>query len=499
MNPKAVIIGSGIGGLCTGIRLLKTGYDVEIFEKLGVAGGVTNEYVCQNQKFRFDNTASIVIDPQEYDQIFLDAELNPRDYFEFVDLDILYQVFFESGKQHKLYYDMEKQRKEFELSFQESFDHYTNFVKDYTQKYATADRGFLTQDFSRLRDIAQYKILKQAVKLKPFCTVNTGISEYIQNEEFRDFLLFQCLYMGFSPYKMVSTYATVPAVSQHKGIRHIKGGMTAYTNGLLKAFLNLGGVIHYHSPVKEIEIVKNAACGIRTKQESMNADIVVSDADYCETVSRLIHRTFFPRAMIRKDPDLFLMSCSVFILRLALCCKYDNLSVHNVYINQNFKAEIERIFAGILPENPSIYIYYPAAADNSFGDETYSCMNVMVRVPNLSFQANQWNTLTIQSLRNKCLEILSKITGDNEFEKRILFQDYMTPCHLKDLYHCHDGAAFGIGHSLTQSMMFRPQATSPKIKNLYFVGSSIHPGNGVTMVMKSAKIAVDLISEKDNV
>jgi phytoene desaturase len=46
-----------------------------------------------------------------------------------------------------------------------------------------------------------------------------------------------------------------------------------------------------------------------------------------------------------------------------------------------------------------------------------------------------------------------------------------------------------------QSIMFRPQAKSKQIKNLYFVGSSTHPGNGVTMVMKSAKIAVDLIDE----
>jgi phytoene desaturase len=493
MNQKAIIVGSGIGGLSTGILLLKKGYSVEIFEKLGVAGGVAGEYTCQDQKFRFDNTASIVIDPQEYDQIFLEAELDPRSYFEFIELDILYQVYFENGMQYALYRDMEKQSASFKEIFQRPLDDYRSFVKEYSFKYQLSDHHFLTKPFCKVRDFVNFQTIKYALRLKPFYTANTAVEKYIKNKKFRNFLLFQCLYMGISPFKLNNIYATVPAVSQQKGILHIKGGMTAYTNALLKAFLHLGGVIHYDSLVDEIEVSNQIVRGIRIDNHSIQADLVISDADYCETISNLIRMDVSPERI--KHTDRFQMSCSVFMLRLGLSCKYSNLSVHNVYINQDFKSEIDRVFTGRLPISPPVYIYYPAAVDDHFGDAMHSSMNIMVRVPNLSFHSITWDALTIKTIRNQCLNILRQITRDEKIEHKIILEDYLTPCDLRDRYHCHEGAAFGIGHSLMQSIMFRPQAKSKQIKNLYFVGSSTHPGNGVTMVMKSAKIAVDLIDE----
>lgn len=496
MNQKAVIVGSGIGGLCAGILLLKKGYSVEIFEKLGVAGGVTSEY-CNNSEFRFDNTASIVINPQEYDQIFLEAGLNPRDYYEFIELEILYHVFYENGMQFLLYRDIEKQRESFEKLFQTSLDNYILFVKEYAHKYKVANRYFLTQPFCSFRDSIKPQNVKQALRLRPFYNANTAIKKYIKSEEFCNFLLYQCLYMGISPSKLNSTYATIPAVSQQMGIKHIKGGMTAYTNALLKAYLSLGGNIHYHSKVDEIELSNQIVTGIRVNNHSIKADLVISDADYCDTVSNLIPQRVSRKSKMRKQTDTIQMSCSVFVLRLGLTCRYNNLSVHNIFINQKFETEIEHVFHGKLPVRPPAYIYYPAAIDHSFGDDKYSSMNIMIRVPNLSFKNIRWDHLTIQTLKNQCIDIVRKITKDDEVEKKILFEDYVTPNDLNTRYHCHNGAAFGIAHTLTHSIMFRPQAKNPRIKNLYFVGSSIHPGNGVTMVMKSAQIVARLIEEKE--
>jgi phytoene desaturase len=94
------------------------------------------------------------------------------------------------------------------------------------------------------------------------------------------------------------------------------------------------------------------------------------------------------------------------------------------------------------------------------------------------------------------LDALKEMTQDPQVEERILFEEDLTPVQLKERFHLRDGAAFGIGHSLTQSIMLRPQAKSPHLDRLYFVGASTHPGNGVTMVMKSAQIAADLIAKE---
>jgi len=496
VKPKAVIIGSGIGGLCAGIRLQKMGYQVCIYEQLGIAGGVAGEYRCPNPRFRFDQTASIAIDPSEYDKVFLDVGLNPRDYFSTLPLDVLYQVFLPNGEPYRLYRDIQQQREAFEGLTGQPLEDYFNFVKDYCLKYFLADECFLTKPFSRLRDILNLRTVGAGVKLAPFQTAKETISRYVKQEDFQNLLLFQCLYMGISPYRLLDTYATIPAVAQGKGIAQIKGGMSAYTKGLLKAFLELGGEIQYHAPVEEILRSRKKAMGVRVKGQRVGADLIISNADYEETVNVLLHGAFRPRSFVREDPKAFTMSCSVYLLRLAVGRRYENLAVHNLYLGAQFREEIEGIFTGALPQKPPVYLYCPAAVDETFGDEIYSTLNLMIRVPNLSHEGISWDRETRGTLRRCALDALREMTQDPQVEERILFEEDLTPVQLRDRFHLRDGAAFGIGHSLTQSIMLRPQAKSPYLDRLYFVGASTHPGNGVTMVMKSAQIAADLIAKE---
>ena len=85
--------------------------------------------------------------------------------------------------------------------------------------------------------------------------------------------------------------------------------------------------------------------------------------------------------MIKKEA-----SCSIFMIYLGLSRKFDELSVHNIYISRNFRESIEKPFKGDIPDNPSIYIYYPSAVDDTLCTRGKSVMNLMVRVPNLSFK-----------------------------------------------------------------------------------------------------------------
>ena len=65
---EVTVIGAGIGGLTTGIRLLKNGYRVTILEKESTVGGKINQ--IKNKGDKFDLTASILMTPQNYIEIF---------------------------------------------------------------------------------------------------------------------------------------------------------------------------------------------------------------------------------------------------------------------------------------------------------------------------------------------------------------------------------------------------------------------------------------------
>lgn len=489
MKKRVAIIGSGIGGLCTGIRLLYEGFEVDIFEKQKYAGGVTG--ANPEDRFTFDTTASIALDPLEYDTVFKDCGLNPREYFQFIDIDTLYTVFFENGKTWELIRNANTEKEEFSNCFGEPFRNYATFMNQLYKKYQVADRFFLTQPFCRAKSIINTQTLAAALEIRPYRSAYSEICSYVDNQNLRDLLAFLSFYMGVSPYKLINMYASVGAVTQVRGIKHIQGGMQNYTLALIKAFGELGGKLYCDTPVDEIVIKSHKAYGIKVNNKIFPYDLVVSNADYSYTISKLIKKeTTFKRYNPRVTNN-FTMSCSVFILRLALSERLENLSVHNIYISNDFKKEIERVFDGLIPQNPPIYIYYPSAIDESFVCDGNGCLNMMVRVPNLK-DSFDWDDHTIGALKQLLKSKLSQLTGVKNIEELIVYKDVFTPIDLQQKYNCYLGAAFGLGHTTLQSIFLRPQVCG-SVKNLYFVGSSIHPGNGVTMVMKCAKIAVEEI------
>ena len=120
----------------------------------------------------------------------------------------------------------------------------------------------------------------------------------------------------------------------------------------------------------------------------------------------------------------------------------------------------------------------------------------MLRVPNLLYKNISWSNNDIFKLENQLLDIVSKIPGLEDISSHIVFKHHLTPIDLKNIFNTYAGSAFGIGHNLSQSLIFRPQCVLSDIKDLYFTGASVHPGNGISMVLKSSKICADIINNK---
>ena len=68
MDEHVIVVGGGIGGLCSGIYLLNKGFQVTIVEKNETLGGKIN--IINDKDFKFDLTASIVMTPKIYTYVF---------------------------------------------------------------------------------------------------------------------------------------------------------------------------------------------------------------------------------------------------------------------------------------------------------------------------------------------------------------------------------------------------------------------------------------------
>ena len=93
-SKSAIIIGSGLGGLSTALRLSTEGYDVTVIEKHSKPGGRLNQLKLDG--FTFDVGPSFMSMSWELEELFKSNGLkNP---IELEELDPLYQVYFEGEK-----------------------------------------------------------------------------------------------------------------------------------------------------------------------------------------------------------------------------------------------------------------------------------------------------------------------------------------------------------------------------------------------------------------
>lgn len=107
---KVIIIGSGLGGLSTALRLVKQGYKVTILEKHSTPGGRLN--IVEQDGFRFDMGPSFMSMTYELDELF--NSIGIKNPIELEELDPLYQVFFEGQERSRLIYkSLDKLAEEF--------------------------------------------------------------------------------------------------------------------------------------------------------------------------------------------------------------------------------------------------------------------------------------------------------------------------------------------------------------------------------------------------
>lgn len=491
MNKKVIIVGAGIGGLATALRLLSNGHDVEIYEKNKTIGGRVN--LIENKTFRFDLSASILMMPDSYKEIFSYVNKNYRDYLEFIQIDPMYRLFSADGTTNDFDNNIPCLTKTLEGISKEDSLGYFKLISDVYEKYLISNKYFLQKSEESSKDLFNLETLLKALKIHTLSTAYDYISKYIKDENLRNFLAFQTMYIGISPFNGPNIYTLIPVVSQLYGLWQLKGGMYSFVNALSKLILEFGGIIKTEVTVEEILFLKGKAIGVKTSQGIKKADIVVCNVDFSYAMKNLVREEYYKDKYTDKKLSEMKYSCSTFIIYLGLRKKYPQLSVHNIYLGKNFKENIEAAFRGTLPKSPSLYIYCPSRIDRSMVKNEGDCLNIMLRVPNLLFKKITWDKYNINLLTDMILSEVKSIKVLEDIEENIEYKNCFTPLDMESKFNAYGGTAFGLSPNLTQTNYFRPHFKSEKANNLFFVGSSMHPGPGISLVLNSSKLVTEEI------
>jgi len=484
---RAVIIGSGFGGLAAAIRLSVKGYQVQIYEKLDMAGG--RAYVHKQDGFTFDAGPTIITLPYLIEELFTLCGKNMKDHIDLRLMSPFYRIRFDDGTHFDYSNDESSMLAEVAKFSPEDVQGFKNLMKASEQCFQL---GF--QDMGLIAFDSVTKIIKAMPKLmrmKAWRSIYSMVSQHIKHPKLRIVMSFHPLLIGGNPFSVTCVYSLIHILENRWGVHSAMGGTGAIVQALVKLIKGRNIPIHYNAPVTRIRVEDGAAVGVELQSgEFVPADIVVSNGDAAWTYKHLIapqHRTRWTDKRIAKGN----YSSGLFVWYFGTNRQYKDVPHHMMVLGPRYKELLQDIFQNHhLAKDFSLYLYRPTATDPSLAPEGCDSFYVLSVVPNLS-SGTDWPAVTEQ-YRQAIATVLQDSVLPN-LNQHVVSSKICTPQDFQDRLWSYQGAGFGLEPVLTQSAWFRPHNRSEDVENLFMVGASSQPGAGVPSVLMSAKLLEEVV------
>jgi phytoene desaturase len=482
---KAIVIGSGIGGLASACRLATKGYDVTVFEANESYGGKLGE--MESNGYRFDTGPSLFTMPHYLEELFEFCGETLQDYFEYNRLDESCKYFWEDGTSFTMFQNEKKLAHEAETVFgndgkqliphlQKSKFIYDKIGHIFTENSLHSAKTWLSGDVLKaLPHITRYGLNSKMHQKNKKNLVHPKLVQLYDR---------YATYNGSNPYQAPATLNLIPHLEHGYGTFFPKKGMRSIACALYALASKLGVNFKFNTAVEEIELTHGKASGIRTKGLSYGADIVVSNMDVYYTYEKLLPSLTTPKKIKAQE-----RSSSAIIFYWGINRTFKELGVHNILFSNQYEKEFDHIFNKKTDFNdPSVYIHISSKIRKE--DAPEGCENWFVMVNAPANNGQNWDDL-IGRQKAAILEKLSRMLGQN-ISKMIQTDFFLDPRTIDLNTSSYQGSLYGTS-SNSKMAAFARQKNKSRVKNLYFCGGSVHPGGGIPLCLMSAKIMSNFI------
>ena len=294
-RSKAVVIGSGFGGLAAAIRLGARGYAVTVIERLDAPGG--RAYVHRQDGFTFDAGPTIVTAPFLFEELW---DLCGRKLSDDVDLRAMapfYRICFHDGSYFDYSGDRDAMRSEVARFSPADVSGYDRYMGESEAIYRIGFEQLGHVPFGSPLDML--RILPDLVRRRAYRSVYALVAQYISNEKLRAVFSFHPLLIGGNPFRASAIYCLIAYLEQHFGVHFAMGGTGRLVEGMVRLIEGQGEIVCYKAQVEKIVVENGVARGVvLAGGEQIDADIVVSNADSAWT-----YRYLVPAAARRRWSD----------------------------------------------------------------------------------------------------------------------------------------------------------------------------------------------------
>ena len=490
-RKSAVIIGAGIGGIATAIYLAKNGYNVSVFEKNSTAGGRCGQLIREGH--RFDLGATMLMMPGTYREIFESLGIPLFEKNEINPLKNLYNIYFDNNDVLTFTTDKEKMQLQLERIEPGSYAKSQKYVRDGYKIFQIGMSKLIGRNFDNIFQFANFRNIGMLIKLKTYISNWRYVKKFFRDTHLRMAYTFQNIYVGQSPFDSPALFSMVSAAELTEGSFFPKGGMYTIVENLVSEAHSSGVRFHFNRPVKKIKVTAKKAESIILEDDTeINADIIVVNADL-----PYVYRNLLPDRRKSGRLDRMKYSCSAICYHWGLDKVYPQLEHHSVFLSDKFREGLDRIFVDkSVGDYPSFYIHAPVRTDPSAAPPGHDTLSFIVGAGHVDRKKKQdWDHLK-KKTRMALIQRLKQM-GLEDIEEHIKFEICYTPENWEHACNISRGSVFGsLAHNLMQMGYFRPHNQHRRYKNLFFVGGSTHPGNGIPNVLLSAKLTAERILTK---
>lgn len=486
---KVLIVGTGLGGLTTALRLAKLGYQVEMVEKYHQPGGRLN--LLEKDGFRWDMGPTFFSMSYEFKEFIESTGIEMP--FEFVDLDPLYTVNISgSDRRYTIYKDLKKLAKEFE-GIEPDFERkMQKYLAGAGKLFHDTEGIIIKQNFNSLPQfLGQMARVPWGHAPKMIRTMWGEMERHFESQEVKVIFSLVAFFLGATPYDTPAVYSLLSYTEMvHDGYHNVKGGMYKIVEGLLKEFEKENIHITYNTEIIDY-VQKNGELDhlVDDKGKRWDADIFVINAD----AAAFRHWVFKRPKFTEEKLDKMKWTLAPFTMYVGVNGKIDGLHHHNYFLGNNFKEYAGKIFKNSISlSKPYYYVNVNSKHNPDSAPEGCENLFILCPVPDLRYKPD-WSDR--DELADNILTDLSERAGF-DIKGNLATLTVMDPKDWQQAFNLYKGSGLGLAHDLNQIGGFRPKNFDEKFSNVFYVGASTTPGTGLPMVVIGSRLVTERIQKK---
>ena len=477
----AIVIGAGIAGLSSAIRLAAKGVHVTVLEQQDTYGGKMG--VWEQDGYRYDTGPSLFTMPQYVNELLtIDGKSDVT--FEYDELENIGNYFWEDGTQMTATKDVEQLKDEFLKQLSEPKENIDAYLADSKIKFEITNHVFLEKSLHKLKTYLSWGTVKSFFRLSKvdiFKNMNAQNELRFNNPKTVQFFNRYATYNGSNPYQAAATLNVIPHYEFGFGAFFPKKGIRSIADALCQKAIHLGVIFQFSTKVSKVEKIGERYI-VNGDTES---DILICNMDVASAAKGPL-KNFVSSKRKKYEP-----SSSALIFYWGIDREFKELDLHNIFFSSDYMKEFENIFHNRKIDNdPTVYIHISSKC--KVDDAPVGCENwfVMVNAPYVAGQ--DWEKMINEARENILIKVSKRLGTD--ISRHIRLEHKLTPELIQSKTGSYKGALYGSSSNDRMAAFLRQPNFSSGHKGLYFCGGSVHPGGGIPLCLLSGKITTDIIA-----